>query len=219
MLGKEVIDISIDIYDGAPSFPGDTPCEVEPYHTIEESGYNTTRLALSSHHGTHLDAPLHFVADGAPVDRLDLAKCVGPALLVDLSAKKAGEPIDLSDLEPYRDRIGPGSRVVIRTGWDRVYPDPRYFTDFPYITLELARWLADRGIALLGMDMPTPNGNSLQATTDVHQALLEAEVVIVEWLARLEEIPGDEFYFIAAPLKIRGRDGSPVRALALVERD
>ena len=214
--GTRIIDISMEIYDGAPPFPGDAPCEVVPYHTIAEAGYNTTRLSLSSHHGTHLDAPLHFLDDGFGVDRIDLGKCVGPAVLIDMAHKAPRALIDVADLEPYADRVGEGARVVIRTGWDRVYPEPRYFSDFPSITLEAASWLADRKISLLGMDMPTPNGESDEAVTQVHRVLLRAEVVIVEWLARLDEIPGDAFYLVAAPLKIRGRDGSPIRALAIV---
>lgn len=206
----------MEIFDGAPPFPGDTACEVKSYHTIAEAGYNTTKLSLSSHHGTHLDAPLHFLSDGFGVDRIDLGKCVGPAVLIDMSHKAPKSSIDVDDLAPYARRLDKGARVVLRTGWDRVYPDPRYFTDFPNITLDAATWLAEQEIALLGMDMPTPNGESDDAVAQVHRVLLQAEVVIVEWLASLNEITGDTFFLIAAPLKIRGCDGSPIRALAIV---
>lgn len=165
--GKRVIDISMEIFDGAPQFPGDAACEVKSYHTIAAAGYNTTRLSLSSHHGTHLDAPFHFLNDGFGVDRIDLAKCVGPAVIIDMSHKGPRASIGIEDLAPYADRIGQGARVILRTGWDRVYPDPRYFTDFPNITLAAATWLAEQGIALLGMDMPTPNGESDDAVAQV----------------------------------------------------
>lgn len=214
--GKQIIDISMEIFDGAPQFPGDAACDVKSHDTIAESGYNTTRLSFSSHHGTHLDAPRHFLDDGFGVDRIDLSKCVGPALIVDMSHKEPRALIDVDDFAPYADRIGKGARVVVRTGWDRVYPDPRYFSDFPSITLEAATWLAEQGIALLGMDMPTPNGESDDAVTQVHKVLLRAEVVIVEWLASLDQIRSDTFFLVAAPLKIRGCDGSPLRALAIV---
>lgn len=216
MGGNRIIDISMEVFDGAPQFPGDAPCDVKPHDTIAESGYNTTRLSFSSHHGTHLDAPFHFLSDGFGVDRIDLTKCVGPAVIIDMSHKEPRALIDVDDLSPHAHRITKGSRVVIRTGWDRVYPDTKYFSDFPSITLKAATWLAEREIALLGMDMPTPNGESDEAVTEVHKVLLQAEVVILEWLASLDQIPGDTFFLIAAPLKIRGCDGSPLRALAIV---
>lgn len=205
----------MEIFDGAPQFPGDAACEVKSHDTIAEAGYNTTRLSLSSHHGTHLDAPRHFFSDGFGVDRIDLEKCVGPALLIDLSHKGPRASIGLDDLAPYAERIGEETRVILRTDWDRVYPDPRYFTDFPSLTLEAATWLAEQGISLLGMDMPSPNGED-DAVAEVHRVLLSAEVVIVEWLASLDQIPGDTLFLIAAPLKIRGCDGSPLRALAMI---
>lgn len=214
--GKRIIDISMDIYDGAPPYPGDPPCEVKPYHSIAEDGFNTTRLSLSSHHGTHLDAPLHFLSDGFGVDEIDLSKCIGPATIIDMSHKEPRAAIDVDDLAPYAHRVGKGARVIIRTGWDKVYPNPRYFSEFPNITLEAATWLAEKEISLLGVDMPTPNGESDDVETRVHEILLGAEVVIVEGLASLDQITIDTFFIIAAPLKLRGRDGSPIRAIAIV---
>jgi len=208
------IDLSLDIYEGAPTFANDPECHVKAYHTIDSLGYNMTQLSMSTHQGTHLDAPFHFVRAGKTVEQLDLQKCIGEALLVDLSHKKPKEALRIEDFLPYQDEIVKGARVIYRTDWDRQFPQEHYFSDFPYMTLELAQWLASREIGMIGMDVPTPNPVDFDP---VHQALLGAEIVIVEGLANLCQIQASRFFFMAAPLKIVGRDGSPVRALAMLE--
>jgi len=212
MEGK-IVDLSLDLYHAAPTFPLDPKCAVIVHHTVDSMGYNISQLVMSTHQGTHLDAPFHFLDDGKTVDQLDLKKCVGNALLVDLSHKKAKEPLTVADFAHVADRIGEGTRLIYRTDWHKQYPNKPYFSDFPYMTIELAEWLAERKIAMIGMDVPTPNPTDFDP---VHKVLLGAEIVIVEGLANLEEVGTDEFFFMAAPLKIKGRDGSPVRALAML---
>ncbi len=92
---------------------------------------------------------------------------------------------------------------------------PEFFTDLPSLTVEAARWIAQRRIGLLGMDVPTP---STADSRECHQILLgrPAEIVIVEGLANLERLP-KEFTFIGFPLNIVGRDGSPIRAVASID--
>ncbi|MCQ6562004.1 cyclase family protein [Paenibacillus mendelii] len=213
---RKLIDLSMDIYHAAPTFPMDPQCEVIVHNTIDSIGYNISQLSMSTHQGTHLDAPFHFLDDGITVDKLDLNKCIGDALLVDLSHKQPKEPIDVGDFAAYADRIGEGTRLIYRTDWHLQFQHKHYFTDFPYMTLELAQWLADRRIAMIGMDVPTPNPTDYDP---IHKILLRAEIVIVEGLANLGDVGTDAFFFMAAPLRIKGRDGSPVRALAMVDTD
>jgi kynurenine formamidase len=212
MDGK-VIDLSLVIYDGAPTMPLDPKCSVVEHCNLDTLGYNLTKLTVSTHQGTHLDAPFHFIRDGVTVDRLDPAKCIGRAFKIDLGGKKPREPIGVADVLPHQGKLVEGSFVLLRTGWDKVYPDARYFSDFPYLTKELADWFADRKVGLVGMDMPTPNGTDWKY---IHERMLGAGIVIVEGLADLDRIGAEEFLFIGLPLKIRGRDGSPIRAVAVV---
>lgn len=212
-MAARFVDLSVDIYHGAPNFAWDPKCAVIVHNTTETIGYNMTQLSIATHQGTHLDAPFHFLDDGKTVDQLELSRCVGQAILVDLTHKKPKEAIGVSDFAPYGDKIGEGTKVIYRTDWFKQLPDRRYFTDFPYMTVELAQWLADCKIGLIGMDVPTPNPTDYDP---VHKILLGAEIVIVEGLANLGEIGAGEFFFAAAPLRIRGRDGSPVRAYAMV---
>ena len=90
-MSEKIVDLSLGIYHGAPTFAPDPKCSITPHHTIESFGYNITRVTMSTHQGTHLDAPYHFFDKGRTVDKLDLARCIGPALVIDLSHKKAKE--------------------------------------------------------------------------------------------------------------------------------
>ena len=116
-------------------------------------------------------------------------------------------------LRKHEAKFQSGAKVVCLDGWDRMFNRPEFFTDFPSFTVEAAQWIAARRIGLLGMDMPTPSTE----WKEVHWALLGkgTEIVIVEGLANLDRVP-ERFTLAAFPLNITGRDGSPVRAVALL---
>jgi len=208
-----LVDLSLGIFDGAPNYPALPSTQVVTTNTIANDQMNATKLVISTHGTTHLDAPSHFIDGGKTIEQLDLSKCIGPARVVDFTHKGPKAPVDVGDLEAHVDVFVPGARVLFRFGWDKVYPGPTYFTDHPYLTIGAASWLAARQIAMLGMDSPTPTPTDW---IEVHKILLGAEIVIVEALAHLEQLPAGEFFFMAAPLLILGREGAPVRALALV---
>ena len=210
------IDLSHPLLDGLPNFPNDPKLAVRVHTTVGQSGYNLSHLSLSSHQGTHLDAPFHFYDDGATLDRIPLERFCGPARLVDLapgSALAASTPLTVDTFAPHADAFQPGARVIYRTGWERMFGQDRFFTEFPTLTLDAARWIAARGIGLLGMDTPTPSTEWLEC----HHILLArgVEIVIVEGLRNLHLLP-PAFRFIGFPLNIEGRDGSPIRAVAEV---
>ncbi len=107
----------------------------------------------------------------------------------------------------------PGAKIIYETGWHRHFGADDFYSDFPSLTQDAARYLVSRGIRMLGMDTPTPGRDWLE----VHHILLakEAEIVVVEALAHLDRIP-DRITFIGFPLNIAGHDGSPIRAVAVV---
>ena len=116
----------------------------------------------------------------------------------------------------YADQIEPSARLLLRTDWDRHAELPDYRTHFPRISRELAHWLAERGVWLVGVQ--TPSVASLadrEELRDVHQILLRGAIVIVECLANLDQLP-PTVTFIALPLKVQAGDGSPVRAVAIL---
>ena len=211
-----LIDLSHPLADGQLNFPLDPKIRVTPYHRVSSIGYNLAEMSMSTHQGTHLDAPYHFFDDGRTLDQIPLDRFCGPAALVDLAPGGALEPktrITAAMLEPHQEVFRPGARVIYRTGWERMFGREEFFTDFPDLTLEAARFIASRRIGLLGMDTPTPSSDWLEC----HHILLGrgVEIVIVEALKSLDRLPR-EFTLIAFPLPLAGRDGSPIRAVAQI---
>jgi len=213
MMPGKIIDLTADIYDRAPTMPMDPKCSVIEHCTLDTLGYNLTRVTFSTHQGTHVDAPFHFFYDGETVDKIDLSRYIVRAIKVDLTYKKPKEAITVKDLLKYEHFIDKGLSLLLHTGWDKKMSQKEFFSDFPYITIELSKWFAQKKVKLIGMDLPCPN---ISDWTIVHQTLLGNSVLIVEGLVHMEEIEDQEFTFIALPLKIRGRDGSPVRAIAVM---
>lgn len=213
-MSKKIIDLTAELYDGAPTMPMDPKCAITEHCNLDTLGYNLARLTVSTHQGTHIDAPFHFFYKGETVDHLDPARCIVRAVKVDLTHKKPKEAITVADVEKYLPQMDKGLCLLFHTGWDKVFPQKEFFSDFPYVTVELAQLLADKKVPMIGMDMPTPNGNAWKV---VHETLLGSNVLIVEGLSNMELLGEDEFTFIALPLKLRGRDGSPVRAVALLD--
>ena len=212
-----LVDLSFPLRHGQLNFPFDPKISVIPHNTIASIGYNMTQISLATHQGTHLDAPFHFYDDGKTIDQMPLEQFYGPATLVDLAPGghlEAGTPLTVEMFAPHADAFVPGARIIYRTGWDRMFGNPAYFSDFPTLTLDAARWMAGRRIGMLGMDTPTPSTDWKAC----HLILLAAgvEVLIVEGLTHLEKLPR-HFTFIGFPLNIAGRDGSPIRAVAVVD--
>jgi kynurenine formamidase len=211
------IDLSHPLEHGQLNFPFDPKISVIVHHTIASIGYNMTQISMATHQGTHLDAPFHFYDGGKTIDQMPLASFFGPAHIVDLAPGThlaAKTLITPEMLEPHAAKFRPGAKIIYRTGWDRMFGRPEFFSDFPDLTLDAARWIASRRIGLLGMDTPTPG----TAWKEVHLALLApgVEIVIVEGLTNLDRVP-ESFTLAAFPLNIKGRDGSPIRAVAIVE--
>jgi kynurenine formamidase len=210
-MSGRIVDLTLTHYHGMRGV------QIQPNTTIAQDGFNTTNLTLYSHAGTHMDAPRHFVDGGRTLDKLELAKCVGPALVVDLSHKTPSSLMTVEDLAEHADQIGPGTRLLLRTDWDLHAELPDYRTSFPRISRELARWLVARQVWLVGLEMPSVASLQDKAElTEVHQILLRGEVVIVECLANLRDLP-PHVTFIALPLKIDQGDGSPIRAIAVID--
>lgn len=209
-----LVDLSLNIYDRAPTFYPDPKTAVLPHLRIEDLDYNITQLIMSTHLGTHLDAPFHFFDDGRTVENLDVRKGFGPAWVLDFTHKKGGDPITLEEMQAYEDKVSQGSRLIFHTDWDKEFPQKHYFGGQPYLTVEATTWMADRGVWCVALDTPTTYPAEY---TKSHHSLLnkDAEVLIIEGLRGLERLGGDRVILIALPLRIQGRDGSPCRAMAI----
>jgi arylformamidase len=207
-----LVDLSLDIYDHAPTFGPDPKTAVLPHMGVANMGYNITQLIMSTHLGTHLDAPFHFFDDGRTVEKLDLRRGCGPAWVLDFSHKGPKAEITPEDMAPHAGKVTPGSRLLFRTGWDKQFPQPHYFSDQPYLGTAVCQWLVERQVATVALDMPTIYPADY---ITVHHLLLRPEVLVIEGLTGLERLRGEQVVLCALPLRVRGRDGSPCRAVAI----
>jgi len=209
----KIIDLSHPLEHGQQTFPSDPKLSIVAHGTTETLKYNITQIVLGSHQGTHLDAMYHFRDDGKTLDQMPLDWFYGPVKVLRIP-KNAGEEITPADFESFEEWLKPDAKIIYETGWHRQFGAANFFTEFPSLTQDAARYLAAKKIRMLGMDTPTPGRDWYE----VHHILLapETEIVIVETLANLDRVP-DEFTFAGFPLNFKGRDGSPIRAVALVE--
>jgi kynurenine formamidase len=132
--------------------------------------------------------------------------------VLDFSHKGPKAEITPDDLAPHAAKITPGSRLIFRTDWDKQFPQPHYFSDQPYLGPAACSWLVEHQVATVALDMPTIYPADY---ITVHHILLRPEVLVIEALTRLELLRGEQVILVALPLRVRGRDGSPCRAMAI----
>ncbi len=143
---------------------------------------------------------------------------MGPAWVADLAGIEPRTLIGIDDLGRIEDKVGTGDGLLLRTGWSERIGNPSYRNALPRVSEELARWCVEKGVRLLGVEPPSvADVNNLEELTAVHGILLGAGVIIVEGLTNLDQIRSERVTFMAFPLKVKGGDGSPVRAIAIEE--
>lgn len=201
---RRVWDISQTLRPGLPVWPGDTEFAFERTWLMEDgSPVNVGRMTMSTHSGTHGDAPLHYAADAADIGSVSLEPYLGECLVVD--ARKARGAVEVSDLPD----LGGAERVLLRT-FD-TFPHDRWDSGFTAIAAETIRWLAAQGVRLIGTDAPSVDPQESK-TMDAHKAVLAADMRILEGLV-LDAVPPGRYELIALPLKIAGGDAGLCRAI------
>jgi len=207
-------DISLPISARLPVWPGDPPVVVSFHQHLERGdGCTLSHLSLSTHAGTHVDAPAHFLAGGTTVDTLALAALIGPALVVDVGPVSAITAAVLWDLAiPLQ-----VERLLFRTRNSAKWAagEERFGEDFVAITEDGAQWLVERKVRLVGVDYLSVA--PFAAPEPTHRVLLAAGVLVVEGLNLHDVVPGD-YELVCLPLRLEGTDGAPARAV-LIERD
>ena len=209
MDSRTVHDITFPISENLTVWPNDPPVSLT-HNNIYEQGSRVmvSRLVLNSHAGTHMDAPSHFLEDGKHVDALDLRTLIGPCEVVQTSAAAITEEV-LSGMNiPERT-----TRLLIKTqNSARFGGTEPFFHDYVGLTTSGARWLLAHGVALVGIDYLTISKEGEERA--VHEALLKAEVVLLETLDLRDVTPGP-YRLVALPLRLKDTDGSPIRAVLL----
>jgi len=202
------IDVSVPLRKGMVRWPGDPPFELERvYDMARGDRSNLSRIALSAHSGTHVDAPLHFLDGGAGICDMPLDVAVGRARVIEIS-----DPDSIKAAELRRHGIRRGERLLFKTrNSPRVWRTDSFIEDFVFISPGAARFLTRRGVALVGIDYLSVGGYR-RGGRETHLALLQAGVWIVEGLD-LSEVPPGRYDLICLPLRIDGAEGAPARVI------
>lgn len=200
------IDVSMPLRNGMTVWPGDPPPRFQQTAWIEKGDLcNVTRMDVSVHTGTHMDAPRHFLPDGAGMETMPLEAVLGPALVVETRHPVSIEPGEL----PVP--LAQGGRILFKTlNSARDLLDQPFAEDFVFISRAAARRLAEAGIRAVGVDYLSVGGFR-QDLLETHKILLEAGIWIIEGLDLRRVEPG-AYELACLPLKIIGSDGAPARA-------
>ena len=202
------IDVSVALRNGMVHWPGDPPFEIERVHDMSEGDSNNlSRIHMGAHSGTHIDAPLHFIASGKGIDEMPLEVTVGRARVIEIS-----DTVSIKPRELRHHRIQRGERILFKTSNSpRLWKTNSFVEDFVFISKEAARFLAERGVMLVGIDYLSVGGYKRNGS-EVHRMLLEAGIWLIEGLDLSRVAPG-KYELICLPLKILNGEGAPARAV------
>ncbi|MFY9804883.1 MAG: cyclase family protein [Candidatus Acidiferrales bacterium] len=225
-----VVDMTYAINDKLPAWPGDDRTfEAKTVATPEKDGYFARSFWTLEHYGTHLDAPAHFPPGKQYLDQIPVEHFFGPAVVIDVRDDTAKDPdyrlrvMRVEKWEALHGRIPAGAIVLLRTGWSSRWPDQARYRNmdangvmhFPGYSVEAAKLLIERGAVGLGIDtLSIDYGPSKDF--EVHGTDLPAGLYNLENLANLEQLPEAGAFLIAAPIKLEGGSGGPVRVFALL---
>ena len=204
----KLYDISLDIHAAMHVYPGDPKFHSSNVKSIENGDlFECSRISLSNHTGTHVDAPSHFVKGGMTITDIPVEVMNGRVRVVEISDT---EKVDVSELQQLV-RMD-DFRILFKTKNSLVWNSHKHFyKDHVYLTPEAARYLSENGIKLVGFDYLSVDRHG-DDSYPAHRALLENQVVIVEGL-NLSEVEQGEYDFICLPLRLKGLDAAPARAL------
>ncbi len=225
---SRIIDLSRTLEEHMPSYPTHS----KYFHCLWGSYWHggrslTYQLVMNEHNGTHVDAPAHFISDAKPhahvtIENVPLASLIGRGARIQCREFKENDYIPKSFVTGWEAQHGAlqaGDIVVFDFGWAAHWglrpADKRYLTDWPGVSLEAAEYLLEKKVAAIGVDTLSPDPPAALASKPIHPVVLEKQMLIIENLCNLDELP-DFFLFLALPLKIRAGSGSPIRAVAMV---
>lgn len=214
-MSARLIDLSHTIKPDMPQWPGDRqPLRLHRHSLHGPDSHMSSSLEFGCHIGTHIDAPLHFLAGEPGMAELPLDRFCGPALVIRCGDGAATGPLGPEVLDGH-DLAGVDF-VIFATGWSRHWGAPLYYERWSYLAPELATRLAAAGLKGVGLDTPSldPYGGQI-----AHDICAPAGMINIENLANLDAVPDRGWELLVLPLKLHGTEASPVRAVARLAAD
>jgi arylformamidase len=220
-----IVDLSVTIQAGHFRWPTQQTLD----KSFEEGAFvQATRINVSCHAFTHMDAPRHFDPKGYSTDSLRLEQTIGPAAVVDVSSVGPNAPIQEKHVAEAGGHIQKGDIVLLRAGWDKheSIEKPEFWTRAPWVEEDAAEWLFSRGIKAIGYDFPQDYcirnlvlGDRKPAPEEniTHEILLKRGVIMMEYLCNMTSIKGMRCDVFGLPIKVPNADGAPARIIAIEE--
>lgn len=230
----KIIDLSQEIYQGMPVYPGHLKTVLWYHATHEETkstfpkeypfhSYSTMGMLLSDHGPTHVDSVFHIRPDGKTIDQLPLEMFYTEAVCLDVSHVPPDKFVTLKDIKDalakHNLAIERGDTVLLYTGhYNRKYGTEDWLYNYTGLDLDAAKWLGEQGVVNIGADAPSIDSSQAMMTRYYpgHTVCMEKHILNTENLANLDKVAGKRFIYIGLPLKIREGTGSPIRAVAIL---
>jgi arylformamidase len=192
-----LIDLTHTLVNGRGAYPGASTPEFSWHSTFESKGRTSSLIRLSTHNGTHIDAPLHFIQGSTPIDQVSLTRLCGVARVIDLShARRNRRVFSETDFYNAAENFQLGEIPLIYTGVDALFGQPAFLSEMASLSLGCIQWLVEKGISVYGTDAYSVD---LLDTGDFsnHKVLLGAGIPIIEALNNLGVLPKEPVFFCA----------------------
>ena len=212
------IDLTLPISEKIPTFPGSPQPIFIQWENIKDDGYNLELLFLSSHTGTHLDAPYHFLEKGKKIHEISLKRLIINAILIKIR-KRRDQAITKTDIQKFEKKHGKipnESTIVFWTGWQKMIKNDSYFVNNPGLSVTAAKYLISKKTNLVGIDSPSIDLGKEKRFL-IHHLFAKNDVLIVENLANLDKIKSWKFQLAVLPMKLENATGAPVRAVGIID--
>jgi len=201
----KIIDVTRPLINGMLVYPGDI---IPSFSQADHGRYLISNLHLSSHTGTHIDAPVHYLKSGDTIDTIPLCHLIGRCRVIDVTG--AGNLITAESLSGKLDGV---KRILLKTRFSGIAA----FTEkYPSLALDAACAITDNGIKCIGID--SPSIESFNCDGSVHRQLLGKGCIIIE-LLDLSDVPEGDYTLVAMPLRFAGLDGSTARVILMTKEE
>jgi arylformamidase len=208
-----ILDLTREVRNETRVFPGSPLPKFITWTKMDVHNYDSEVIFMSTHTGTHMDAPSHFASNASSIDKISVNRFISNAILIKIK-KGSNQLITTSELESSDIRIMDGDSIVFSTSWENEVDKDYFFSDSPGLSEDAAKYLINKKVNAVCIDSPSIDRGS-DNNFPVHKILLSREILVVENLCNLNKLKTQYFTLVMTPLKLSGASGSPIRAIAI----
>ena len=208
-----ILDLTREVRNDTKVFPGSPLPKFITWTKMDVHNYDSEVIFMSTHTGTHMDAPSHFASNASTIDKISVGRFISNAILIKLK-KGSNQLITADEIKASNVSIKQGDTIVLSTLWENEIDKDYFFSHSPGLAEDAAKYLIDKKVNAVCIDSPSIDRGS-ESSFAVHKLLLSNEILIVENLCNLDKLDCQYFTLIMTPLKLSGASGSPIRAIAV----